>query len=82
MDREKEIEPVIPYSTSTGDHGFYRKEDLYGVIMGIGKNVAKGKKIRARIIDVAPTLLKIMEIQAPRMEGRALVEALENGSQE
>lgn len=82
VDHENEIDTVKPYSTSTGDHGFYRKEDLYGVILGIGPKIARGKKIKAKIVDIAPTILKIMDVQGPKMEGRVLVEALSNGGQE
>ncbi|MCH1770979.1 MULTISPECIES: alkaline phosphatase family protein [Metallosphaera] len=82
VDHENEIDTVKPYSTSTGDHGFYRKEDLYGVILGIGPKIARGKKIKAKIVDIAPTILKIMDVQGSKMEGRVLVEALSNGGQE
>ncbi|BCS92198.1 alkaline phosphatase family protein [Metallosphaera javensis (ex Sakai et al. 2022)] len=82
VDHENEIDPVRPYSTSTGDHGFYRKEDLYGIVLGSGPSLAKGRKIKAKIIDIAPTILKIMDVQGSKMEGRVLVEALSNGGQE
>ncbi|MEM0071649.1 MAG: alkaline phosphatase family protein [Metallosphaera sp.] len=79
IDHESEIDVVKPYQTSTGDHGFYRKEDLYGIIAGFGKDISKGRKIKAKIIDVAPTILKLMGVQGHKTEGRVLVEALENG---
>ncbi|QKQ99974.1 nucleotide pyrophosphatase [Metallosphaera tengchongensis] len=81
-EHDNEIESVKPYVTTTGDHGYYRKEDLYGIIIASGNEIAKGKKIKAKIVDVAPTILKIMGIQNSKTEGRVLVEALRNGSQE
>lgn len=81
-DHIAEIEDVKPYVTATADHGYYRKEDMYGVILMDGPTIAKGKKVKARIIDVAPTVLKILGISGWKMEGRILTEALNLGGKE
>lgn len=72
------IESVIPYRTSTADHGYYKAEDMEGIILMQGKNFRKGQSINCRIIDVAPTISKIFNVDM-RVDGRVLTEALIQG---
>lgn len=58
----EEIEDVIPYKTVTGDHGYYRKEDLYGVLILYGKDLKSRKRISMKIVDIAPTVLKMFKM--------------------
>lgn len=71
------IENVVPYRTSSADHGYYRAEDMDGIILMHGKDFKKGLTINCRIIDVMPTILKIYNIET-KSDGMALTEALAN----
>ncbi|BBG24543.1 hypothetical protein IC006_1868 [Sulfuracidifex tepidarius] len=71
------IESVVPYRTSSADHGYYRAEDMDGVILMHGKDFKKGLKVNCRIIDIMPTILKIYNMDA-KSDGRALTEVLAN----
>lgn len=55
---------------------------MNGILMVAGSCIKKGVKIKgARIIDVAPTILHIMNVAIPSdMDGRVLKEAFEPGS--
>lgn len=71
------IKQVIPYKTSTGDHGYFRKEDMYGAFFAYGDKIRKTReKMEVRIIDIAPTILKLFNVQNKKSDGRALVEVL------
>ncbi|AWR97340.1 nucleotide pyrophosphatase [Acidianus sulfidivorans JP7] len=70
IEKDNEIEDVIPYRTITADHGYYRKEDLYGVVFAYGKNIIKNnKKISAKIVDITPTILKLFGITQRKTDG-------------
>jgi predicted AlkP superfamily phosphohydrolase/phosphomutase len=57
-----------------GDSGCHR---LHGVLIARGPSIAKGKIEGARIIDLAPTILHLMNVPVPDdMDGRVLTEAL------
>lgn len=46
---------------------------LNGIFMAIGKGIKQGKTINARIIDLAPTILHILDIPIPKyMDGKVL----------
>jgi len=68
-----EIEKVEPYRTISADHGYYRKDDLYGIVIFYGKNIPKKRLQVARIIDIAPTVLKLMNIENIKMDGNTLL---------
>ena len=72
------IEDVVPFKHNTGEHGYFRKNDLYGVIIVKYKNVElkRTEIIQAKIIDVAPTILKLFGINSVKMEGRPIVKLL------
>lgn len=76
VDHNKEIEDVIPYRTITADHGYYRKDDLYGVFFAYGEKIGKNKKSVAKIVDIAPTILKLFNIEYRKTDGRVLFELL------
>jgi len=58
-----------------GDSGCHR---LHGIFIGQGEAFAKGHSIsKARIIDLAPTILHILNVPVPEdMDGRVLIDAL------
>jgi predicted AlkP superfamily phosphohydrolase/phosphomutase len=58
-----------------GDSGCHR---LHGVFIGSGQAFAKGAVVNnARIIDLAPTILHILNVPVPEdMDGRVLIDAL------
>ena len=57
-----------------GDSGCHR---LHGVLIARGPGVAQGEISGARIIDLAPTILHLMNVPVPDdMDGRVLAEAL------
>lgn len=81
VDHNNEIEDVVPYRTITGDHGYYRKDDLYGVFFAYGEQITKtNKKISAKIVDITPTILKLFNIDQKKTDGRILIELLKNGA--
>jgi hypothetical protein len=57
-----------------GDSGCHR---LHGVFIAHGQGIAHGEISGARIIDLAPTILHLMNVPVPDdMDGRVLTEAL------
>ena len=57
-----------------GDSGCHR---LHGVFIARGPSIARGEISNARIIDLAPTILHLMNVPVPDdMDGRVLTEAL------
>ena len=57
-----------------GDSGCHR---LHGVFIARGPGIAQGEIAGARIIDLAPTILHLMNVPVPDdMDGRVLTEAL------
>ena len=57
-----------------GDSGCHR---LHGIFIGSGAAFAKGTANNARIIDLAPTILHILNVPVPEdMDGRVLSETL------
>ncbi|PVU68218.1 nucleotide pyrophosphatase [Sulfolobus sp. SCGC AB-777_G05] len=72
------IEEVIPYKTVTGEHGYFRRDDLYGIIIVYFKDLKlkRSKPINARIIDVAPTILKLYNINSVKMEGAPIYDLI------
>ncbi len=76
VERDKEIEEVVPYKNASGDHGYYRKDDLYGVVILYGNGIVKGKKINAKIVDIVPTILRLFDISYNKLDGKPIIEAL------
>jgi len=57
-----------------GDSGCHR---LHGVFIARGPGIAHGEIAGARIVDLAPTILHLMNVPMPDdMDGRVLTEAL------
>ncbi|MEM1626173.1 MAG: alkaline phosphatase family protein [Sulfolobaceae archaeon] len=73
IDTENEIEKVEHYITITADHGYYKKDDLYGIVIFYGKGIIKKRINNARIIDIAPTILKLMNVENIKMDGNILL---------
>ncbi|MFP3232231.1 MAG: alkaline phosphatase family protein [Sulfolobaceae archaeon] len=74
------IEDVIPYKMNSGEHGYFRKNDLYGVIIAKYKQLELSRTEtiqQAKIIDIAPTILKLFNINNIKMEGRPILKLLE-----
>ena len=74
------IEKVKEYRMTSGDHGYFRKDDLYGIIIAYNKNVKIRKSyINAKIIDIAPTILKLFDINIAnfKMDGKPIVTLVE-----
>lgn len=82
VDHSSEIEDVIPYRTITADHGYYRKDDLYGVFFAYGRGIQKNRKISAKIVDITPTILKMFNIELKKTDGRIIIEMLKNEPQD
>lgn len=75
--REEGLESVKPYRTITGDHGYYRGEDMYGVFLTMGDKIRKGVRVKdAKIVDVAPTICRVLGVNNNRSDGRVLMEVL------
>jgi predicted AlkP superfamily phosphohydrolase/phosphomutase len=72
LNSEVEIEKVKPYITATGDHGYYRKNDLYGIVIFSGKGIQKRRLSNARIIDIFPTVIKLLGFEPPKSDGVSL----------
>lgn len=77
IEKEEILEDVIPYFTITADHGYYKDEDMEGIVIFYGKLFRKGKLTNAKIIDVMPTILKIFGINI-KADGRILNEVFKN----
>ncbi len=75
-EKDKEIEDIIPYKNSSGDHGYYRKDDLYGIIILYGTNIANNKKINAKLVDIVPTILKIFNVNYNKLDGKPILDAI------
>ncbi|PVU77913.1 nucleotide pyrophosphatase [Sulfolobus islandicus] len=71
------FENVIPYNTTTADHGYYRNDDINGIVILYGKNFTK-KRIDMKIVDVTPTILKLYGINY-KSDGIIINEVLKNG---
>ena len=78
--------PGLAYSSGgapgQGNHGSLSKYELRSVLLGVGPSFKPGVKLEtpSGIIDVAPTVLRILGITSDtKMEGRVLVEALADG---
>jgi len=76
------IFPTFEFSSAhifTKVYGIYARHDLNGILVMYGPNIKKGVKIeRARIIDMAPTILYAMGLKVPvNIDGRILIEAFE-----
>ena len=76
IDKDTIIEDVIPYNTITADHGYYKDEDIKGIVIFYGKSF-KRKRINARIIDIIPTILKIYGTNV-KVDGKVLDEVLKD----
>ncbi|MEM3992729.1 MAG: hypothetical protein QXW93_00745, partial [Desulfurococcaceae archaeon] len=63
-----EIETIKPYVSSTGDHGpvlpYYR--ELKAVFVSTGPGVKGGYLGEASVLQIAPTIAKILNINPPR----------------
>ena len=65
-----------------GNHGSMSKQELRSVLIGAGSSFKRGVKLEtpSGIIDIAPTVLRILGITGDtNMEGRVLEEALTQG---
>lgn len=72
------IEKVKEYRMTSGEHGYFRKDDLYGVLIAYSKNVKIRKSyINAKIIDIAPTILKLFNIINVKMDGKPIITLVE-----
>ncbi|MBP1357679.1 MAG: alkaline phosphatase family protein [Sulfolobus sp.] len=72
------IEKVKEYKMTSGEHGYFRKDDLYGIIIAYDKNVKTRKSIiNAKIIDIAPTVLKLFNITNVKMDGKPIITLVE-----
>ncbi|ARM75984.1 alkaline phosphatase family protein [Acidianus manzaensis] len=79
IEKENEIEDVIPYKTITADHGYYRKDDLYGIFFAYGKNIIKNsRKINLKIVDIVPTILKLFGISPKKTDGIPYLEMIKD----
>ncbi|MCI2415480.1 MAG: alkaline phosphatase family protein [Candidatus Aramenus sp.] len=76
VEKDKEIEDVVPYKNASGDHGYYRKDDMYGVVILYGKGIARGKKVNAKIVDIVPTILRLFDVNYNKLDGKPIIEAL------
>ncbi|WP_338599800.1 alkaline phosphatase family protein [Sulfolobus tengchongensis] len=70
------FESVIPYNTVTADHGYYGNDDINGIVIFYGKSFAK-RRINMKIIDIAPTILKIYGL-IYRADGKIINEVFRN----
>ncbi|MGC1120993.1 MAG: alkaline phosphatase family protein [Candidatus Methanofastidiosia archaeon] len=60
-------------------HPDHRQE---GIFMAYGDNVKEGWKVNASMVDIAPTILHILEVPIPTyMDGRVLKEVFKEGSE-
>jgi len=72
------IEKVKEYRMTSGEHGYFRKDDLYGIIIAYNKNLKIRKSyINAKIIDIAPTILKLFNIENVKMDGKPIITLVE-----
>jgi len=63
---------------TSGEHGYFRKDDLYGVLIAYSKNVKIRKSyINAKIIDITPTILKLFNIINVKMDGKPIITLVE-----
>jgi len=64
-----------------GTHGYPASDpELDGILIASGYGIRKGVKLeRVSNLDVAPTLSRLLEIESPGNEGRALQEFFEGG---
>ncbi|BCU68290.1 nucleotide pyrophosphatase [Sulfolobales archaeon HS-7] len=67
------IENVKPYVSVSGDHGFFRDEDFRGIVIVKMRNVKAHRNLKIKIIDIAPTILKLYNIQKT-LDGKVLEE--------
>jgi predicted AlkP superfamily phosphohydrolase/phosphomutase len=71
------IEKIVPYKMSSADHGYYRAEDMDGIVLMYGKDFRKGLRLDCKIVDIAPTIMKIYNTDI-KSDGRPLVEIMNN----
>ncbi|BFH73244.1 alkaline phosphatase family protein [Sulfurisphaera javensis] len=72
------IEKVQYYKMTSGEHGYFRKDDLYGIIIVHDKKMKIRKTIlNAKIIDIAPTILKLFNIINVKMDGKPIITLVE-----
>jgi predicted AlkP superfamily phosphohydrolase/phosphomutase len=72
-------DPMAYQQTTITHSGNHRME---GILLMVGENIEEGKRLeKASVIDVAPTILHLMERPIPTyMEGHVLTEAFQNTS--
>jgi len=65
---------VVPRSTHGGTHGYLPDQDeMLGTLVIWGAGVKPGTQLgRARNIDVAPTIARLLGVQLPSTDGKAL----------
>ncbi|AHC51137.1 nucleotide pyrophosphatase [Sulfolobus acidocaldarius SUSAZ] len=74
------LENVKPYVTATGEHGYFRENDLYGIVIIYSKNNNFKNTLRInslRIIDIAPTILSLFRINNVKFDGAPISKLIE-----
>ncbi|BFI75493.1 alkaline phosphatase family protein [Sulfurisphaera ohwakuensis] len=73
------IEKIEYYKMTSGEHGYFRKDDLYGIIIFYDKKSNTRRKFisNAKIIDVAPTILKLFNVTNVKMDGKPIITLVE-----
>jgi predicted AlkP superfamily pyrophosphatase or phosphodiesterase len=69
---------VAPRSTHGGTHGYLPShEEMFGTLVIWGAGVKPGAQIeRARNVDVAPTIARLLAVELPGTDGKVIAEAL------
>lgn len=79
-DAHTEDEVVAPRSTPGGTHGYLPDQpQMWGTLVMSGFGIREGQNIgRARNIDVAPTIARLLGVELPSATGEVLEAALSN----
>ena len=82
-----EYEPINAFEESSiigprKRSGDPKHHSMYGIFIAQGPEIKKNKEINAKIIDLAPTILHIMNVPIPKdMDGRVLKEIFKKDSE-
>jgi predicted AlkP superfamily phosphohydrolase/phosphomutase len=77
LDINGRLYPLSRFCTFENHSGRHRSE---GVLIISGKHIKRGNSVRAHILDITPTILYLLGLPVARdMEGRVLIEAIEEG---
>src|SRR6266487_3239415 len=76
--------PGISYASSVnrrGDHGSFSRTDTHNSMMAYGPDFKSGMydTLPTANVDIAPTVARILALNMPGVQGRALEEALKDG---